>query len=167
MKNNGLFVGMFGLLVFGMVTIGCSEEKDLKSFDGSISEDKCATFIIPTFAKVKRFDNTKVNWAPGFSEAAKILVPAGTHTITLDYKNKTSLSKWSAKDIMITYEMTAGKFYIIKFNVEKAVAGLVESKVHTSLEEISPADYYNYLVTTSGGANNAKSALFSVLGILF
>jgi hypothetical protein len=83
---------------------------------------ECAVLIIPNGASVTRIDGVKKgifsSWKGGI-KAAKLLVPAGNHTIIFKYSN--SQDGWSSKNMKCTVAMKATSIGKVRFLVNEGV----------------------------------------------
>jgi len=106
---------LFGLFV--LILTGCEEEvKTLPPLDEKMAKEECAILVIPSDISVKRIDDESSSWSGG-KKAAKLLVPAGKHTITINYSQP--LEEISAQNLKYTANMAAGKMYMASVTHKK------------------------------------------------
>jgi len=121
MKKRSFFTGFIFVLFIGLFLAGCASNNFV--FDRSIKEENSCILKLSDDYMVVKFDGKKVRWKTssfGLSKTSKrneatVKIPAGEHTLIVDYFNETNFGTYKIKrkddGIEVKYNFEAGSTY--------------------------------------------------------
>jgi len=118
--------------------------KALPPFNSSLKKENAATVIFRNFYKIKKFNDTPVNWSVSLSKAASILVPPGQLVITFSYDEE---GVGSGSDLKAFGNTEAGKTYLMRSKI--VTSEFLKKEMSTVLVECKGDDLLNYLKKSS------------------
>jgi len=153
-KNHSLrsFWVIIILIISSTLLIGCSDLKQLKPADNSLTSENSATLVYRNYFKVKEFNNSKTNsFKVRMAKSGLILIPAGRNTLKIDYNDVKGIPlvfTWGvkAKGMVSTFDFQPGKTYILVSTQYGNFIGPFFSgkKMAVNIEEFS-GDFKEYL----------------------
>jgi hypothetical protein len=121
MKKRPFFASLIFVLFIGLFLTGCASNNFV--FDRSIKEENSCILKLSDDYMVVKFDDKKVKWKTssfGLSKTAKkneatVKIPAGVHTLIVDYISETDFGTYKIKrkveGIEVKYNFEAGSTY--------------------------------------------------------
>jgi hypothetical protein len=135
--NNGFLVCVVLVLFAGgwfFIDAFIPNVTEINGGETSLTKEDSAQFYVPSSLTVKSMDGRSVTWTRRLTaKAIAVLLPAGAHTFTLDYKESTGTINYSAKDLKISADFAPGKYYRFNHTLDMAT-----SKISYSIQEGEP-----------------------------